>query len=62
VNFVVRVSVAADGRLHGVVTHPQSGRKEPFDSVAKLGELIAAMAVARKPAKGGLSGLDEKQP
>lgn len=59
--FIVRASVAADGRLHGVVTHSQSGRKEPFDSAAKLGDLIAAMATQPKPAKNGLARLDEKE-
>ncbi len=60
-NFIVRVFVAADGRLQGVVTHPHSGRKERFDGAAKLGDLIAAMAIPRKQAETGIAQLDEKR-
>jgi hypothetical protein len=42
--FIVRLTVAEDGTVHGVVERPRTGEKERFQSAETLGGLIAVMA------------------
>jgi hypothetical protein len=58
--FIVRASLDANGQLHGVVTHAQTGRKERFAGAVPLGDLIAAMAgQGEERTITGLDKLDE---
>jgi hypothetical protein len=58
--FIVRASLDANGQIHGVVTHAQTGRKERFAGAIPLGDLIAAMAgQGEEKTKSGLEKLDE---
>lgn len=56
--FIVRTSIDSLGRLHGVIQHVQGGRKECFDGVVQLGELITAMAAAGDDTRKGLACLE----
>lgn len=42
--FVIRLTVAEDGRLTGVVTRVRTGEKERFDGADLLPAIIARMA------------------
>jgi hypothetical protein len=58
--FIVRASLDANGQIHGVVTHAQTGRKERFAGAVPLGDLIAAMAgQGEERTITGLDKLDE---
>ena len=50
-SFIVRVSVAEDGRLVGVVERVKTGRKEQVRDAADIGRVIAAMARSEPMAK-----------
>ena len=49
--FIIRASIDLGGRLHGVIVHAQTGRKERFDDASQLGALIKSMA--GRPALAG---------
>jgi hypothetical protein len=42
--FIVRMTVAEDGSVNGVVERPRTGEKERFQSTEALGGLIEVMA------------------
>jgi hypothetical protein len=42
--FIVRVTVAEDGALDGVVERPRTGEKHRFQGTEALGGLVARMA------------------
>ena len=42
--YIVRASIDPEGRLQGMVTDAQTGRKERFGDAAQLGALITTMA------------------
>jgi hypothetical protein len=42
--FIVRMTVADDGTVNGVVERPRTGEKQRFQDTEALGRLIAVMA------------------
>jgi hypothetical protein len=42
--FIVRLTVAEDGTVNGVVERPRTGEKERFEGTEALGGVIAVMA------------------
>ena len=42
--FIVRMTVAEDGTVNGVVERPRTGEKQRFQSTEALARLIAVMA------------------
>lgn|SRR5262249_23562961 len=42
--FIVRLSATAAGRAIGIVEHPGTGRKERFEGLDGLAEVIAALS------------------
>jgi hypothetical protein len=41
--FIVRFTVDASGRIHGVIERVKTGAKESFDDLNAIGPLIARM-------------------
>ena len=59
--FIVRASIDEKGRLHGLILHVHTGRKERFTGAAQLGEQITTMTAACGAAASGLARLDDRQ-
>jgi hypothetical protein len=51
--FVIRLTVAEDGRLTGVVTRVTTGEKARFEGVEAIGPLIARMTSTDEDGRGG---------
>ena len=51
--FILHVSVAADGRVRGMLTNAQTGEKERFEGTDALGVLVQRMAT--QPGAGGVA-------
>lgn len=47
--FIVRLSRDASGALRGIVERAATGVKQPVDSCAAIGPVIAAMLEAEQP-------------
>ena len=58
--FIIRASIDSEGRLHGVILHAQTGRKERFEDATQLAPLITSMA--GPPATAAPELLDGKLP
>jgi hypothetical protein len=44
--FIVRLSTTAAGGVIGIVEHPATGRKERFQGIEAVGEVIAALRLS----------------